>query len=257
MKKVRRVIIIFCLAIFYCYFINISNFPNKILIYNNTKLNFKLCPFLNLKGEALTSSNGKSSKYNLKLALGNIDIKEVELKRAEKIEVVPSGELIGLKIFTKGIIIVGFSEIEDINGNKISLEDTSSLKPGEKILEINDIEVNNIEDLKKIISVNKDEIKLKIENIKGEIREENIKPIHDKSNSYKLGIWVKDAATGVGSLSFYIPETNQFVALGHGIVDSDTDSLLEIKDGNITSTKIISINKGSSRKPRRNKRNYK
>ena len=133
----------------------------------------------------------------------------------------------------------------------ISLEDTSSLKQGEKILEVNNVKISNIEDLKKAISYNKDGLEMKIENINGEIREEGIKPIHDASNSYKLGLWVKDAATGVGSLSFYIPETNQFVALGHGIVDSDTETLLEIEKGNITSTKVIAINKGSSRKSRR------
>ena len=58
-------------------------------------------------------------------------------------------------------------------------------------------------------------------------------------------------------MSFYIPETNQFVALGHGIIDSDTNSLLEIENGSLTTTNVVSINKGSSRKSRRNKRNYK
>ena len=90
MKNIRKVITIFCLIIFYCYFININNFPNKILIYNDSKLNYKLCPFLSLKGNIETVSSGKSSKYNLKLTLGNINLKDVELKRTEKIEVVPS-----------------------------------------------------------------------------------------------------------------------------------------------------------------------
>lgn len=54
---------------------------------------------------------------------------------------------------------------------------------------------------------------------------------------------------GFGSLSFFIPETKQFVALGHGIIDSDTNSLLEIDNGNLTTTKIISINKGVSGNP--------
>ena len=89
MKKIRKVIIIFCLIIFYCYFINVNKFPSKIIIYNDSKLDFKLCPFLKLKGEVLTSSSGKSFSYNLKLTLGNIELKEVELKRTEKIEVIP------------------------------------------------------------------------------------------------------------------------------------------------------------------------
>ena len=89
MKKIRKVIIIFCLIIFYCYFINVNNFPSKIIIYNDSKLDFKLCPFLKLKGEVLTSSSGKSSSYDLKLTLGDINLKDVELKKTEKIEVIP------------------------------------------------------------------------------------------------------------------------------------------------------------------------
>ena len=102
-----------------------------------------------------------------------------------------------------------------------------------------------------------EKLEMKVENSLGEVRSEIINPIHDTSNSYKLGLWVKDAATGVGTLSFIIPETNEFVALGHGIVDVDTGSLLEIENGNLTSTKVVSINKGSFRKSWRNKRYYK
>ena len=102
------------------------------------------------------------------------------------------GELVGLKIFTKGVVIVGFSEIEDVNGNKVSLKDTTSLQQGEKILEVNKIKIDSIEDLKKVIVSNKEDVlKMKIENINGEIREENINPIHDTSNSYKLGFGLK------------------------------------------------------------------
>ena len=89
MKKIRKVIAIFCLIVFYCYYINISNFPSRILVYSDSKLDFKLCPFLSLKGEVFTSSTGKSSVYNLKLSLGNVELKNVELKRADKIEVIP------------------------------------------------------------------------------------------------------------------------------------------------------------------------
>lgn len=154
----------------------------------------------------------------------------------------------GLKIYTKGVVIVGFSEIEDINGNTISLEKNSSLKVGEKIVEVNGTKIENIDDLKKRIWLAQENVlNMKIEDALGNVREEKICPIQDASNSYKLGLWVKDAATGVGSLSFYIPETKQFACLGHGIVDIDTNSLLDIEDGNLTTTKILSIRKGSAR----------
>ena len=256
MKKLRKIVAVFCLMVFYCYFINISNFPDKILMYSDSQRNYRLCPFLSLKGEVLTSSQEKSSSYLVRLSLGEISLKEVEVKRAEKVQVVPCGELVGLKIYTKGVVIVGFSEIEDIYGNFASLENTTSLKKGEKILEVNGFKTQSIEDLRKIILLSKNEaLKMKLEDTSGNIREEEVQPIHDSSNSYKLGLWVKDAATGVGTLSFYIPETNQFACLGHGIIDNDTGVLLEIENGNLTTTKVLEVTKGTSRKSRRNSRN--
>lgn len=160
------------------------------------------------------------------------------------------GNLVGLKIYTKGVVIVGFSKIEDVNGKMVSLENTTSLQKGEKIVKVNGIQIDDIEDLKKVIINSKAEaLNMEIEDSSGVVRNEVISPIHDSSNSYKLGLWVKDAATGVGTLSFYIPETNQFACLGHGIIDNDTNTLLEIEDGNLTSTKILAINKGSSGNP--------
>ncbi|MBR1539609.1 MAG: hypothetical protein IJ629_00210 [Clostridia bacterium] len=256
MKKIRNIVAICFLMITYCYFINIYNFPNKILLYSDSSLNYRICPFLTLKGEVLTSSSGKSKGYHVSLCLGDIHVKEIEVKRTEKIEVVPIGNLVGLKVYAKGIIIVGFSPIKKIDGETVSLEETTSLKKGEKIVEVNGMKINTIEELKKVIVLSKEaELSLKVEDTSGNQRTEVITPIQDASNSYKLGLWVKDAATGVGTLSFYLPETGEFACLGHGIIDADTQSLIEIEDGNLTSTKVLEIKKGSSRKSGRNKRN--
>ena len=89
MKKVRKIFFVFILIVFYCYFVNISNFPNKIFVYDDSKIEYRLCPFLKLDGEIATSFSKKSSIYNMTLSLGNIDIKNVELKRAQKLQVVP------------------------------------------------------------------------------------------------------------------------------------------------------------------------
>jgi len=89
MKKIRKIIIIFCLIVCYCYSLNISNFPSKILIYSDSDFSYKLCPFLRIKGEMQTIASGKTSVYNLKLALGDIDIKDFEVKKTERINVIP------------------------------------------------------------------------------------------------------------------------------------------------------------------------
>ena len=110
MKNMRKVIIIFCLLILYAYFINIYSFPSNIVIYNEEQLNYRLCPFLNLSGETSASTSKEEfTKYDLNLCLGNIDLKHVELTIAKNIKIVPLGKMVGLKLFSDGVMIVGFS----------------------------------------------------------------------------------------------------------------------------------------------------
>ena len=97
--------------------------------------------------------------------------------------------------------------------------------------------------LKNEISENMNEINLEIEGSDGKTKNINVTPIQTNKNEYKIGLWVKDAATGVGTVTYYNKETGEFAALGHGIIDQDTEQILEIDSGEITNANIISINK--------------
>ena len=66
---------------------------------------------------------------------------------------------------------------------------------------------------------------------------------------YKLGLWVKDAATGVGTMTYYEPNSKSFAVLGHGITDSDTNNLINIESGELVTSKVISIKKGEIENP--------
>ena len=157
----------------------------------------------------------------------------------------------GIKLYIDGVMIVGFSEIEDINGKIQSIDDNSNLESGDRIIKINDKDIKTIEDLRNEINlVNGESLKVTVENIDGNIKEEVINPIKTGENEYKIGLWVKEGSTGVGTICFYNPETLEFAALGHGIVDSDTGELLTIEKGEITQTKLISLTKGTAGSPR-------
>lgn len=52
-----------------------------------------------------------------------------------------------------------------------------------------------------------------------------------------------------GTLTFYEPDTNMFMSLGHGITDIDTEQIVEIANGELVTANIISINKGEKGKP--------
>lgn len=242
MKKLRKIITIFCLIIIYVYFCNIYNFPSKIIVKENSKLELKLCPFINFRGITQTST-GENNDYKLELSIAGIKIKELDVDIIEDIKLVPVGQVIGIKLYTDGVMIVGVSEIEDINGNIRKSVDKDEIKEGDRIVSINNIEINNIQDLKNEINKNINEIILQIEDLNGNIKDVKVTPIQTSKNEYKIGLWVKDAATGVGTMTYYNKETGEFAALGHGIIDQDTEQILEIDSGEITNANIISINK--------------
>ena len=99
MKNIRRVIAIFLLLIIYAYVVNISSFPDNLLLYSDSSLSLKLCPFIKLEGEVSTSKSAEhSSKYNLSLNLGNQKLKDVNLRIVDKLKVVPVRKINWFKI---------------------------------------------------------------------------------------------------------------------------------------------------------------
>ena len=77
----------------------------------------------------------------------------------------------------------------------------------------------------------------------------NIEPIKTNANEYKLGLWVRDGAAGIGTISYYEPQTKKFAALGHGIIDIDTQELINISSGELVTSKVSSIVKGEEGVP--------
>ena len=68
-------------------------------------------------------------------------------------------------------------------------------------------------------------------------------PKQNSEGAYKIGIWVRDNAQGVGTMT-YIDGEGNFGALGHGVTDVDTSTLMMVEDGTLFRTEIISIKKG-------------
>ena len=81
-------------------------------------------------------------------------------------------------------------------------------------------------------------------------------PVKTKDNEYKLGLWVRDGAAGIGTISYYEPQSGNYAALGHGIIDIDTEKLINISNGELVTSKISSIVKGQEEIPRRDKRKH-
>ena len=249
MKKMKIVITILFLLIIYMYISNVTLIPKQIVLLDGE--NYKIRTLFGIEAiqtSAVVSENGNTSQVNLNM-FGNT-VKQINVTRLENVEVIPVGKIIGLKLYTNGVLIVGMSEIENVNHQKERPYENLNIQEGDTILKVNDLEIQTIENLQK--EINKSDgknIDLTILKEDGTIETSNIKPVKVSNTEYKLGLWVKDAATGVGTLTYYEPNSKSFAALGHGITDSDTDKLINIDSGNIVTSKVVSIQKGEQGKP--------
>lgn len=151
------------------------------------------------------------------------------------------GRCIGLKLYTKGVLVIGMNEVSSIDGKKVKPYENTGIEIGDMIQEMNGKKINNASDVSNIIKEsNGNEISIKYLRENDEIYT-TIKPVKTSSNDFLIGLWIRDAASGIGTLTFYDEENNYFAALGHGINDIDTGKLVNISNGELVKCKIISI----------------
>ena len=255
-----KIFTIWVLLSIFVYISSIESIPENIVIFEGENLNLKIAAGLTLDNSnnyktQLTASNiniekiNKTGSNNLQLSLfGNIKIKNVNIDVIPKTKVIPIGSSIGMKLYTKGVLVVGMSQIDTDNNQKEKPYENSGIEQGDTIIEVNNNEIGNTDELiQEVNKSNGNAISIKyVRNNK--TMQTSIIPVKSE-NEYKLGLWVRDAAAGVGTLTFYEPSTNMFMSLGHGITDIDTEQIVEIANGELVTANIISINKGEKGKP--------
>lgn len=158
---------------------------------------------------------------------------------------VPGGRSIGVTLATDGVLVVDVSDVVSASGKHFSPAKDAGLKAGDLIQSFNGSKTFTVDDLNKAISCSKGKDSTVVISRNGGLREILIKPQKSQSDGrFKIGAWVKDAASGIGTLTFYDPATNTFGALGHGICDPETGKILTIDNGSILDSSIVSVNKG-------------
>ena len=147
--------------------------------------------------------------------------------------VIASGENIGIKIKSNGIIIAG--RYDDTN---------IELKKGDIIVSINNNSNIDLNDFTDIVSNNSsDTIEI------GYIRDGKYKKTKLIVKDGKTGLYLKDSIAGIGTLTFIDPNSKIYGALGHEIIDSSSGNIINNKSGNIFDSKVIEIRKGESGNP--------
>lgn len=162
--------------------------------------------------------------------------------------VIPCGEAAGVKIYTEGLLVVGTSDVTDENGKKQNICDKYNIQINDIIKSANNTPLDTTQQLSEAVNSNPDGLDLTIER-DGNNTDIHVLPVKSEDGTYKLGAWVRDSTAGIGTITYIDPENNSFAALGHGICDVDTGSILTIKSGNILNCSVLSVVKGEKGNP--------
>jgi len=150
------------------------------------------------------------------------------------------GNTLGIEVNCDGILVVGFYQI-DGKYNK----GTPELKVGDYIKSVNGVEVYTLNELSKEVEKYTKEKEVEIIFQRKNKQLKTKLPLVNDEGVYKTGLYVKDSIIGIGTLTYIDPGTGIYGALGHEIIESNSKSLVEIRDGSIFKNEIISIDKSS------------
>lgn len=158
--------------------------------------------------------------------------------------IIPSGASIGIEINTDGIMIIGFYKT---NGKEN--KSSEKLKVGDKIIKVAGNDIHNINELvdsiEKNIENNSVDLTIRRNN---KTFTTNLELLYD-GTTYKTGLYVKDTIAGIGTLTYIDPNTRIYGALGHEIVETNTNSRVEVKAGKIFKSIVTSVDRSTLGSP--------
>ena len=217
---------------------------------------------LTLEGDALTvTSSGDESlssvgavdvvsqsvgTSDMLLSLFGIPLKKVEVHISPEKRLIPGGQALGIAMRTEGVLIVGMSDVAE----GISPAKDAGLAAGDVITGINGAQVATAENLTELLNKSGPTPVHIAYRRAGENHTALLTPYRDEvTGAVRLGAWVRDSTAGVGTLSFYDPDTKRYAALGHAITDGDTGSVLTVSEGQVLKASIVAVQKGQKGAP--------
>ena len=162
---------------------------------------------------------------------------------ASAMVLVPGGQSIGVAISTGGLVVTGFADVGDVP----SPGRLAGIRIGDVVTHVDGEIVTDAAGLSAMLSGARCDVRFERD---GEVFEAGIVPAFDeKAQAYRLGIFVKQGTAGIGTMTYFDPETGDYGALGHAITDEDSGIVLPAADGAIYENSIINVEKGREGAP--------
>ena len=220
--------------------------PKEISLLGTEELPSYPCISFGTEEEEVT---GFGSVATVKAKLfGVVSLKKIEVKKYENVSLIPGGMSFGVRLLGEGVCVVGLSEVT-VGEKNISPAALAGLSPKDIIVEVNGERVRTVQDFKRSISASGGKTLSLLCKRNGNTFTVSLTPVKDAEGQYTAGVWVRDSASGIGTVTFIDPATGAFGALGHGICDSGSGELLPLSRGIVTDAVVTGIEKGKKGAP--------
>lgn len=155
---------------------------------------------------------------------------------------VPVGHTVGVKLFADGVLVVGLSD-------GATPARASGLRKGDIVLSFNGTSIDSTEHLQRLLAENGEAQSTVSVRRGAKTLTLPITPEQTESGAYRLGAWIRDSMAGIGTMTFYDPKSGVFGALGHGVTDVDTGSLMPLESGSIMDATVKAVKRGERGEP--------
>jgi len=146
--------------------------------------------------------------------------------------VIPGGGTIGLSLTVDGAAIVSFSRDEPKR---------AGLECGDVITAVDGRPVGGVTEVLAAVAASEGKpLRLTVRR-EGETKDVRLAPVQAETG-WQLGLYLRDRLTGIGTVTYYEPDSGTFAALGHGV--SEGGALLPLKEGTALESEVVSVVRG-------------
>ena len=202
-------------------------------------------------GSQNVASTRAVGSYQTTLTLGGwLPIKTIRAVVTERPRVTVCGTPFGVKMFSEGALIVGFSEIGQAGGGTSNPAKEAGLRLGDRVICIGQTRTESNEAVKEALDAAEGQSVEVVYIRSGEQKLTALTPVWDgAAGQWRAGMWVRDSSAGVGTLTFADEELGVFAGLGHPISDSDTGESVALRSGEIVACSIVGCTSGTIGSP--------
>lgn len=247
-KVLSAVFLVPCISLFSLVTYGNMNLPDEISITENETPDFGSV-FSAESDYAVAAGTKSFNEYKSHItALKVIPVKEIKINVTKRRYVGLGGDVFGIKLYTKGIIVVSIDSVTTSSGSKDPAV-KAGLKCGDIITHINGEAAISSNQLTESVEQSQGQtLKLNIDR-NGEKLELTLRPEMSVNGGYKAGIWVRDSSAGIGTVTFYDDEAGKFAGLGHGVCDVDTGKIMPLNNGEAVRARVNGFYKSSAGNP--------